>query len=671
MAIVDLQSRDHKSLLDLIDTLRGKGVARYVPLPEIVVVGDQSAGKSSVLEAISGMSFPAKDNLCTRFATELVLRRSTNVEVKISILPETSRPMRQQEELKRFRPVVEPGTLDLSHIVEQAKLAMGITPTSKAFRNDTLRVELSGPDQPHLTMVDLPGLFQAGNSLQSDQDSETVTNMAIKYMKLPRSIILAVVSAKSDFALQQVTRLARGYDPNGHRTIGLITKPDTLDEGSESEAAYIRLARNDDVKLKLGWHVLKNRDYKMTQNKATSKERDDAEKAFFSSGPWATLDPSTVGVKTLKPRLSNLLRDQIVLQLPGLVKDVESGIKKCKRQIEKLGSPRESIVEQREYLISVSQTFSDLMKAAVNGNYTDAFFGSSKSEEGYQKRLRAVIQSLLTEIKDEMNENGCTRQIVDPEDQPDDESTILSDNQVLRSAYMEDVSKLMDRNRGCELPGTFNHLIPARSQQRAAAVESTAKRLGRFIRPAIDDLGKDLEASFQDLLRPYQNIHAITYNEALTAHVQKAQAERRRRNLKARLDESYPVEIAGSQRLTVSRQAILDMFKATEDADMKSHASSLAVDYLEAYYNVSLKKFIDDISTLGVECCLMQKLRTVFDPREIYKMSDAVLQQLAAEDPDEKLERSRLKEKLSVLDSCLAEVVSIVYKKADQKGKAQ
>jgi len=69
------QSKDHRDLLDILDRLRSQGLSRFVDLPQIIVCGDQSSGKSSVLEAISGMSFPAKDNLCTRFATELILRR--------------------------------------------------------------------------------------------------------------------------------------------------------------------------------------------------------------------------------------------------------------------------------------------------------------------------------------------------------------------------------------------------------------------------------------------------------------------------------------------------------------------------------------------------------------------------------------------------------------------
>ncbi|KAF2241346.1 hypothetical protein BU26DRAFT_468981, partial [Trematosphaeria pertusa] len=108
-------------------------------------------------------------------------------------------------------------------------------------------------------------------------------------MRSPRSIILAVVSAKNDFNNQSITRYSREIDPKGVRTLGLINKPDTLDEGSDSERFYIELAQNKDVIFRLGWHVLRNRDY--STRHSSLQELNRAEEQFFSSGVWRSFHP--------------------------------------------------------------------------------------------------------------------------------------------------------------------------------------------------------------------------------------------------------------------------------------------------------------------------------------------------------------------------------------------
>jgi len=159
---------------------------------------------------------------------------------------------------------------------------MGLNISTKAFSNDILRVEVTGPNQPHLPLVDLPGLIHAENKQQSANDINLVSSLVQSYMAESRSIILAVVSAKNDYANQIVTKLARDVDPMGVRTLGIITKPDTLYVGSESEKAFVNLAKNEDVTFRLGWHVLKNRDY--ANRDCPAQERDEEERSFFTKG---------------------------------------------------------------------------------------------------------------------------------------------------------------------------------------------------------------------------------------------------------------------------------------------------------------------------------------------------------------------------------------------------
>ena len=250
---------------------------------------------------------------------------------------------------------------------------MGITPHGRAFSRDILRVEVSGPSHPHLTIVDLPCLIHSETKQQSASDVELVQDLVQSYMVERRRIILAVVSAKNDYANQIVLKLARTADKIGVRTLGVITKPDTLIEGSVSEDMYISLARNQDVEFRLGWHLIKNMD--SDKGQSTLDKRNTEEERFFSEGAWKDLPRSLVGVGTLRDRLSKVLLGQIATELPSLIDEIEVKINGCVNKLDKLGEPPATVAEQRLYLLHISQVFQSLVKAAVDSTYNDPFLG--------------------------------------------------------------------------------------------------------------------------------------------------------------------------------------------------------------------------------------------------------------------------------------------------------
>jgi GTP-binding protein EngB required for normal cell division len=612
---MSLQSHETKDLLDIVDSLRSHGINRYINLPEIIVCGEQSSGKSSVLEAVSGVKFPSKDNLCTRFATELILRRGPNAPVKVGIVPGSRERDRSESDLRKLRNFhysVSVEDLDLEPVIEAAKEVMGITEGgNKVFSSDILRLELSGPEQPHLTLVDLPGLFQAGSRSQSDADAKTVKGLVLEYMKNPRSIILAVVSAKNDFNNQSITKYSRDIDPAGERTLGLITKPDTLDEGSDSERFYFELAENKEVRFRLGWHVLRNRDY--TSKDTTTEERDEAEALFFESGIWRSLSTDQTGVHTLKPRLSKILRDHIVAQLPDVLSQIKGGIQECTVKLETLGASRATAQAQRRYLLQVSQSFSTLVRAAIDGQYSDPFFGDASSDEGYQRRLRAVLQNTMTDFAADMRKKGHTVAILDegPTQLPD---------QISRADYIDNVTTLLERSRGRELPGTFDPLIIGQlfNEQRKPwvglvdqylqivlrAVQFLARRAlahvcdettlvglsRRFIQVRLEKLTTELRAKVKELLQPHGSGHPITYNHYLTDNVQKSQSQRRAREIKKLLKGVFGADYSGgaTQILQINVDSLIKTLVANTEADMNIYASSTATDFMEAYYKVSM-----------------------------------------------------------------------------------
>jgi GTPase SAR1 family protein len=618
---VSLQSKDHEELLNIIDDLRGQGISRYIDLPQLIVCGDQSSGKSSVLEAVSGLRFPTKDNLCTRFATELILRRGPDSSATVTIVPGEQRTDIERQRLQAFR---SPTTAldDFATIIGSAEEAMGLDQNTKAFSNDILRVEITGPKQPHLTLVDLPGLFHASNKAQSEQDAASVKSLVLSYMKKPRSIILAVVSAKNDYANQIVTKYARDLDRLGNRTLGIITKPDTLHAGSDSERSFVELAENKDVNFRLGWHVLRNRDYDSRDSSAD--ERDRAEAEFFSQGIWTSLPPSHMGIGSLKPRLSRVLKDQILSELPNMIQDVENGVKDCRGRLELLGSSRATIPEQRLHLLRVSQLFSSLVKAAIDGVYVDSFFGDPKTDDGYSKRLRAVTQNTLIEFSATIRRQGHAKDITeDPLKTSDIELVGRSKDgnpvRISREAYIDEVQDLMKRTRGCELPGTFNpqiigELFYEQSRPWQAIVESfmaqlldaarmtlnlvlehtadpqTSEGLLRhIINPAIEPLKERLEAKAKEVLEPHQRGHPITYNHHLTDNIHKSRQKEWDKLLTEKVHGFFGTSESNClyNKAFDVRQLLTALRAAASEADMDRHACSEAIDCMQAYYKVS------------------------------------------------------------------------------------
>lgn len=615
----DLCTKEQLQLLDVVDSLRSQGLSQYISLPQIIVCGDQSSGKSSVLEAISGVSFPVKSNLCTRFPTELVLRKTPAAGIKVSITPHRSRTQSDKDDLSKFDSTLESFN-ELPDLVEKAKFAMGISSHGKAFSEDILRIEISGPDRPHLTIVDLPGLIHSENKQQSASDIKLITNVVKNYMKEPRSVMLAVVSAKNDYANQIVLKLAREADPKGNRTLGVITKPDTLIPGSGSEDTFLALAQNQDVEFRLGWHVLKNRDTDVES--WALEDRDALEVEFFSRGAWATLPAEDLGIKSLRERLSSLLINQIAKELPHLMREIETKTASCQQELDKLGRARVTAQEQRMYLTQISQSFQGLTQAAVDGTYNDTYFGDTVSSVGYQKHIRAVVQNLNREFATELEENGRRYKIVSKsvkEFQGLLEGPSADDRSLTRDEYVEKITTVVKRTRGRELPGMVNPMIIAdlfKEQSspwqkiaeahvqkvwkavreglkhlivHIADVTSVKAILDVIVEPSLKHLLKTLQSKLSSLLEPQQSGHPITYNHYFTETLQKLRLERQTAHFTTALRQVFG-NLDFNQKYDVKQnidfgRLVRNLADNTEP-DMDRFAASEALDCLNAYYKV-------------------------------------------------------------------------------------
>lgn len=574
-----LQSDEQRLVLDTVAQIRKCGLDSILSLPQLVVCGDQSAGKSSVLEALTEIPFPRNDELCTRFATEIILRRSTVESLTVKVIPDNERPFTEKEPIKAFKESIT-DLNELPDLIERAKTLMGISSgdsASRAFARDVLSIEIEGPTRPQLTLVDLPGLIQNETKGVTKADVDMVAEITDHYISQSRTICLAVISATNDYANQGVLTKVRKVDPEGNRTLGIITKPDRLIAGSGSETAYINLAKNEDVFFKLGWHVVRNRSFEDTNS--TFLERNATEAFYFRKSNFNCLPKTCVGIDTLRERLSLLLFEHVQQELPKLRVDLTKTLEESEKQLSLLGSQRSTATDCKDYLVHLSLEFYNHCKLATNGYFEGSFFNYDANETflptspSAVRRLRAVVQMSNAEFSETIRRNGHTyytektgdvhmddvRGCTVPPPDPDG-PLFLSRAQSIRWAW-----QTILRNRGRELSGNFNPLVIGELLWQQSLrwrsltiehLENIASACHQFLDCLLkelcpkdvhtrvwsayiqDALNKRKEAAFQELDLIIEDLkgYPINYNHYYTDNVRKNRLNRERGSLAESLE---------------------------------------------------------------------------------------------------------------------------------------
>ncbi|KLJ05991.1 hypothetical protein EMPG_10604 [Blastomyces silverae] len=697
-SIEALQSSEQRELLDLVDRLRRAGLSSILQLPQIVVCGDQSSGKSSVLEALTEIPFPRKENLCTRFATEIIMRREAESSIQCKINPDDGRPEEEQLRLRTFDKSIN-DFAELPSLMDVVTEEMGLN-EHKAFCKDVLSIEICGPNRPQLTIVDLPGLIHSANKSQSEEDVELIKALVQHYISQERTIMLAVVSAKNDYANQVILKLCRKFDPKGARTLGVITKPDYLRSGSDYEREWLELAQNRDIYFELGWHLLKNRSD--DEHHLSFAERNLNERLFFSSGNYKALPKHTTGIDSLRERLSHLLFEHLKHELPTLKNELDTMAETVCMELQGLGRSRPTLADQRAYLADFFGSAYDIVVAALNGNYDNPFFSgisflAPDDKKEKSRRLRADVQRLNIQFAKHMHQHGhqYVVQEVDadggsssePEasslEQPTSKKPkILSRNEAIRM-----VVNMLEQCRGRELPGIFNpmlisHLFWEQSKywesiardhltKVAAAcktfllqvldhVASPEIKKGLLTLTVLPALSLASQAAMKELesIGKDKNGQPITYNHYFTDTWQKAQEERATRHIQS-LAQEATVNVSektwtGGPGYETKRYIDPTVFDnklgQAIEGDMDKFSAEQALDAHDAYYKSEKKFFIDVVAKQVIERHLVSPLAEVFSPRVLARYSDKEIHLLASERPEVVQMREHLESRRKMLE---------------------
>lgn len=252
----------------------------------------------------------------------------------------------------------------------------------KGIVDKPIVITIHSPTCPDLTVIDLPGITRI--PLQgSDQgnDIEKVTKkMALRYVKDPRTIILCVIPANADMTTSDALQMARDLDPKGVRTIGVITKIDIMDRGTNAK----RMILGQEVPLRLGYVGVKNRSQQDITDKMRVRKALNEEKLYFSSHPvYSTLPSESLGTHSLTKKLTKVLFTHIKNFLPQIVKEINIKRRDVEDGLRMLGPSLPSDpTEKLQLLWNMITEFCQNYKNTIAGRYISSQDKSSKGVSG-------------------------------------------------------------------------------------------------------------------------------------------------------------------------------------------------------------------------------------------------------------------------------------------------
>jgi replication fork clamp-binding protein CrfC len=271
-----------------------------VSLPQIVVVGGQSSGKSSVLESIVGIDFLPR-------GTNIVTRRPTIIQLNYTAYAERAWAEfshRPGEKYFDFTKVKEEIEVDTDRRAGKNK---GISP-------EPIIVKIFSRTVVDLTLVDLPGMTKVPTGDQQHNIEQVIAELNMRFITPKNAIIMAVCAANVDLANSDALKIARRVDPLGERTIGVITKIDLMDEGTNA----IEILSGKVIPLKLGYVGVVGRSQKDILQQKTIDDALKAEDRFFRTSPTYAGLSNRLGVPYLVHTLNKIIVDHIKKNLPEI-----------------------------------------------------------------------------------------------------------------------------------------------------------------------------------------------------------------------------------------------------------------------------------------------------------------------------------------------------------------
>ncbi|XP_031716308.1 dynamin-1a isoform X6 [Anarrhichthys ocellatus] len=345
-------NRGMEDLIPLVnrmqDAFSAIGQNANLDLPQIAVVGGQSAGKSSVLENFVGKDFlPRGSGIVTRRPLVLQL-------------------MNCPTEYAEFLHCKGKKFVDFDEVRQEIEAETDrITGANKGISPVPINLRVYSPNVLNLTLVDLPGMTKVPVGDQPADIEAQIREMLMQFVTKENCLMLAVSPANSDLANSDALKIAKEVDPQGMRTIGVITKLDLMDEGTDAKD----ILENKHLPLRRGYIGVVNRSQKDIDGRKDINAAMAAERKFFLSHPGYRHLAERMGTpylqKTLNQQLTNHIRDT----LPSLRAKLQSQLLSIEKEVEEYKNFRPDDPSRKtKALLQMVQQFSVDFDKCIEGS---------------------------------------------------------------------------------------------------------------------------------------------------------------------------------------------------------------------------------------------------------------------------------------------------------------
>ncbi|KAF8038496.1 hypothetical protein BT93_B1137 [Corymbia citriodora subsp. variegata] len=390
-----------RPLLDAIDRLRNLNVMKEgIQLPTIVVVGDQSSGKSSVLESLAGINLPRGQGICTRVPLIMRLQHNPRADCPELYLEFDGKVVHTDED-------------NISEAINDA--TDEIAGHGKGISNAPLTLVVKKDGVPDLTMVDLPGITRVPVHGQPEDIYEQISEMIMEYIRPEESIILNVLSATVDFSTCESIRMSQMVDKTGRRTLAVVTKADKAPEG------LIEKVTADDVNIGLGYVCVRNRIGEETYHEARLEEA----KLFKTHPLLCKIDKSIVGVPVLAQKLTQIQATIMAKCLPEIVKKINDKLNVNVAELKKIPKNLSSVTEAMTAFMQI--------------------LGSAK-----ESLRKILLRGEFDEYPEEKNMH-CTARLVEMLNQYSEELQNCAENDPRTNFLLEEL-EVLEEAKGIGLP---------------------------------------------------------------------------------------------------------------------------------------------------------------------------------------------------------------------------